>query len=253
MQTIHGALKTATTAPCPEIAYFPAGGEANGIGLIIFPGGGYGVLAQHEGAGYAESFSKAGIACFVVQYRLGSAGHRHPAMLEDALAAIATIRQRANEFGVDPGKIGIMGSSAGGHLAAHTLVAWHTYQAEVSLRPSFGILCYPVILSTGPFAHQGSMRNLAGAEASPERLEALSCEKHVTAQTPPCFLWHTVEDQAVPVENSLQFAAALRAHSVPFEMHIYPNGRHGLGLNTPFEWATACRRWLLDTTRNMPE
>jgi len=244
MQVIQGTLASATTGPCPEITVFPPAGRPNGIGLIVLPGGGYGALARHEGAGYAEHFRQAGITCFVVQYRLGSAGHRHPAMLEDALAAIGTIRQQAGTWGVDPRRIGIMGSSAGGHLCAHTLVAWQTYQAEVSLRPDFGILCYPVILSTGPFAHQGSMQNLAGAEASPALLQALSCEQHVSPRTPPCFLWHTLADQAVPAENSLQFAQALRQQGVPYEMHIYPEGRHGLGLDTPFDWASPCLHWM---------
>jgi acetyl esterase/lipase len=242
---ITGHLPDATTNPAPKITCFPATGNKTDIGLIIFPGGGYGMLAQHEGAGYAKAFAEAGISCFVVEYRLGSTGYRHPAMLEDALAAISTIRQQANDWGLHPEKIGIMGSSAGGHLTAHTLTAWNQYDA--SLRPSFGILCYPVIISTGEYAHHGSMQNLAGKDASDALLVSLSCEKNVSSQTPPCFLWHTLQDQAVPAENSFEFAKALRKHNVPFEMHIYPYGRHGLGLDTPFTWSVDCVRWIKAT------
>ncbi|MFU8780437.1 MAG: alpha/beta hydrolase [Kiritimatiellia bacterium] len=244
MKRIQGHLTGAKTHPQPEITCWLPDTNPTGAAIVILPGGGYAALAPHEGQGYAEYFSQAGVACFVTKYRLGSGTHHHPAMLEDALAAIATIRTHANDFGIDPDKIGIMGSSAGGHLAAHTLVAWNRYQTNVSLRPSFGILCYPVIASSGPYAHAGSMQNLLGASPTPSALTEVACEKHVTPDTPPCFLWHTVEDQAVPVENSLLFAQALRQHGVPFELHIYPDGRHGLGLDTPFDWASPCLHWL---------
>jgi len=139
-----------------------------------------------------------------------------------------------------------MGSSAGGHLAAHALVGWPQYASAVSLRPDFGILCYPVIFSDGLYAHKGTMRNLAGENISAEQLEELSCERHVTADTPPCFLWHTGEDAAVPLENSLAFATALRRNKVPFELHVYNQGRHGLGLGAPFDWGGECLRWILE-------
>ena len=184
------------------------------------PGGGYGALAEHEGRGYAEYFAAAGIAAFVVTYRLGTDGFRHPAMLEDALAALRAVRARADGLGLDPQRIGIMGSSAGGHLASQALVAWHTYESDVSLRPDFGIMCYPVIASQGPYAHAGSMRNLAGQDPSSETLNMLSSDLHVGPDTPPCFLWHTGEDAAVPLENSMLFASALRARGVPFELHL---------------------------------
>lgn len=249
MRTITAQLSSGKSNPAPSVECWIPATNPHGVGLIILPGGGYQNLAQHEGAGYAEFFCQAGIACFVVTYRLGSNNHRHPAMLEDALAAIETIRTNAGEYGIDPEKLGIIGSSAGGHLAAHTLTAWHQYASDVSLRPSFGILCYPVILSSGLYAHAGSMRNLAGESPSPALLDSLSCEKQVSDQTPPCFLWHTVEDESVPVENSLQFASALRQHQVPFELHVFPKGRHGLGLDTPFDWANACLRWIEETTQ----
>jgi acetyl esterase/lipase len=247
MTVIQGCLDSGTTAPAPPITCWLPTEQPTGVGVVIFPGGGYGMLAAHEGEGYARFLSENGVAAFVVQYRLGSAGHRHPAMLEDALSAVAAVRARASEFGLDADKIGVMGSSAGGHLTAHALVGWPLYENAVSCRPDFGILCYPVILSTGPFAHKGSMRNLAGEDVSDELLATLSCDRHVNSQTPPCFLWHTGEDAAVPLENSLAFAAALRRCDVPFELHLYNKGRHGLGLDTPFEWARDCLRWIAET------
>lgn len=242
---ITGNLPGATTNPAPLIdCYLPPVAQRQRNGIIIFPGGGYGMLAEHEGKGYADYFVQAGISCFVVAYRLGGQGFRHPAMLEDALAAIRTVRQAAPAWGIDPGSVGIMGSSAGGHLTAHTLVAHARYAADGALRPAFGILCYPVILMSGPFCHTGSRANLLGVDLAAAALAEVSPEQQVTPQTPPCFLWHTVEDAAVPVENSLTFAAALRAQGVPFELHIYPQGRHGLGLNTELPWARDCLRWL---------
>jgi len=247
---IQGQLASGTTAPSPEIECWLPEGKPSGVGVVIFPGGGYGMLAAHEGEGYARFLRDAGVAAFVVKYRLGPAGHRHPAMLEDALSAVAAVRSRAVEFGIDPGKIGVMGSSAGGHLAAHALCGWSGYASEVLLRPDFGILCYPVILSDGPYAHKGSMQNLVGEQASAELLEGLSCERLVTAQTPPCFLWHTCQDAAVPLENSLAFAAALRQHRIPFQLHVYSKGRHGLGLGAPFDWGTECLRWIGETVNS---
>ncbi len=249
-QQFQATLPSSTTGTAPVItSYLPPAAQRNGVGLIIFPGGGYGMHADHEGKGYADYFVQAGISCFVVSYRLGSQGFRHPAMLEDALAAVYTIRQRASEWGIQPNKIGVMGSSAGGHLTAHTLVAYDRYASAISLRPDFGILCYPVIAMTGPYCHAGSRTNLLGANPDEALLQAVSPERLVTAQTPPTFLWHTVEDAAVPVENSMMFAAALRTQGIPFELHIYPKGRHGLGLNTELGWAKDCLRWIGEVTQ----
>ena len=242
---LTGSLPGASTRPAPRIeCWLPLEGQRSGIGLIIFPGGGYGGLAEHEGKGYAEFFVQHGVSCFVVTYRLGSQGFRHPAMIEDALAAVCTVRQRAAEFGVSPNRIGVMGSSAGGHLTAHTLVDYGRLKGPVSLRPDFGVLCYPVVTMLDPFTHAGSRANLLGAEAKEEAWRAVSPELLVTRETPPAFLWHTWDDGAVPVENSLLFAAALRRNGVPFELHIYPAGRHGLGLNTDYPWGRDCARWM---------
>jgi len=247
MKTLSGELNSGSTSPSPSIECWIPENSHTGIGLVILPGGGYGDLAEHEGAGYAEFFCKSGIACFVVSYRLGTDGYRHPAMLEDALAAIYTLRANADELGLDPSRLGIMGSSAGGHLAAHALVGWNQYTSDISLRPAFGILCYPVITSQGPHVHASSMRNLAGEAPSPALLDVLACEKHVSTDTPPCFIWHTGEDGAVPAENSMMFASALRTHDVPFELHVYAKGCHGLGLRAPFTWGTDCLRWITET------
>lgn len=245
MKELIGSLEKASTAPSPRIAcWLPREGSANGAAIIIFPGGGYGGLAPHEGAGYAERFVQEGYCGFVVEYRLGSAGHRHPAMLEDALASVRAVRSRAKEFGISPDRIGVMGSSAGGHLAAHCLTCWHERESAVSLRPDFGILCYPVIDMVGPHTHLGSKANLLGENFAPAVSREVSCDLRVDARTPPCFLWHTVEDDGVPVENSMLFAAALRRHGVPFELHVYEKGGHGLGLGAPFPWANDCLRWL---------
>jgi len=213
-------------------------------------------LAGHEGHDYALWLNQSGIAGFVLKYRLGSGGYRHPAMLEDAARALRLVRARAEEWGVDGTKVGIMGSSAGGHLASTLLTHWDRGQAAAedpvereSSRPDAGILCYAVI-TMGEHTHEGSKQNLLGKEPAPELVRLLSNELQVTAETPPCFVWHTYEDTAVKVENALDFAAALRRHQVPFDLHIYQQGRHGIGLNDrpPFAkihpWAHDCLFWL---------
>lgn len=243
MKTITGKLLKNQTRPSPSIDCYVPDKNEHGIGLIIFPGGAYHHLSEHEGKGYAEYFCKNGIACFVVKYRVSPDGVKHPAMIEDALAAIETIKSLATDFNLNPDKVGIMGSSAGGHLAAHTLTKWQEFESELSLKPAFGILCYPVI-TTGEFSHSGSFNNLVDGKLSPKQMEELSCEKNITENTPPCFIWHTQEDLAVPIENSLLFAAALRKKNIPFELHTYAKGRHGIGLETPYEWEKDCLRWL---------
>ena len=236
--------------------YLPEPDKATGAALVVFPGGGYGGLAQHEGNDYALWFNQHGITAFVVKYRLGSNGYRHPAMLHDAARALRLVRARAGEWKIDPKRVGIIGSSAGGHLASTLLThfdAGKPDDADIierqSSRPDIGILCYPVI-TMGEQTHQGSKNNLLGKDPSPELVRLLSNELQVTPETPPCFLFHTFEDTAVPVENSLRFAAALRKAGVPFDLHIYQKGRHGIGLGDkpPFAhihpWANDCLFWL---------
>ena len=233
----------------------PAGNNS-GSAIVICPGGGYGGLASHEGATYAQFMQQHGINGFVLKYRLGSAGYRHPIMLGDAARALRTVRANAKQWKIDPDKIGIMGSSAGGHLASTLLTHFDAGNPQasdpidrISSRPSLGVLCYPVI-TLGEFTHRGSKRNLLGDKPPAELVELLSNEKQVTGNTPPTFLWHTVQDKAVPVENSLQFATALRKAGVPFALHVYQKGRHGIGLaaKPPFKnihpWGKDLVFWL---------
>lgn len=241
----QGSLAGAQTNPQPKITpYLPPKPGFGGISLVIFAGGGYRQLSDHEGHGLAEFFCAEGIPCFVVDYRLGSDGHKHPAMIEDAYAALATIRASARELGIDPRRIGVVGSSAGGHLAAHACVAYSDYDSEVSLRPAFAVLCYPVIYVDGDFCHEGTRANLLGTNPSDQELESTSPVERVTRDTPSAFIWHTVEDKAVAVENSIGYATALRLHDVPFELHVFQRAGHGLSRKTGLEWTSSLFRWL---------
>jgi acetyl esterase/lipase len=237
--------------------FLPDAGKATGAAMVICPGGGYGGLAPHEGKGYALWFNEHGITAFVLKYRLGSAGYRHPVMLQDAARALRTVRARADEWKLDPNRIGIIGSSAGGHLASTLLTHFDAGKPDVadsvervSSRPDLGILCYPVI-SMGEYTHQGSKNNLLGKDPSPELVKELSNELQVTKETPPTFVWHTAEDKAVPVENALLFAGALRKAGVAFDLHVYERGNHGMGLGSqPYgggerhPWTRDCEFWL---------
>jgi acetyl esterase/lipase len=237
-------------------AFLPDADKATGAAIVICPGGGYGGLAPHEGKGYAEWLAENGIAGLVLKYRLGSKGYRHPAMINDAARAVRLARSKADEWHIDPKRVGIMGSSAGGHLASTLLTHFDAGKANdadpierFSSRPDIGILCYAVI-TMGPLTHGGSKKNLLGDNPPQELVDLLSNEKQVTKDTPPTFLFHTWEDGAVKVENSLQFAEALRANGVPFDLHIYQKGGHGMGLghgSTPgshHPWAADCLYWL---------
>jgi acetyl esterase/lipase len=255
-QGAPGALGTAEHDIPTLTAFLPDPEKSTGAAIVICPGGGYGMLAPHEGAGYAEWLAQNGIAGLVLKYRLGSNGYRHPVMLHDAARAVRLARSKAEEWKIDAKRVGIMGSSAGGHLASTLLTHFDTGKTDdadpverQSSRPDLGILCYAVI-SMGESTHSGSKGNLLGANPSPELVELLSNEKQVTTQTPPCFIWHTWEDAAVKVENSLDFAAALRRHGIPFDLHIYEKGEHGMGLGGSraggerHPWAADCLFWL---------
>jgi acetyl esterase/lipase len=237
--------------------YLPEAGTATGASMVVCPGGGYSGLAAHEGEAYALWLNQQGITAFVLKYRLGSSGYRHPRMLEDAARGMRIVRFHAAEWKLDPDRIGIIGSSAGGHLASTLLTHFDVGQPDAvdpiehdSCRPALGVLCYPVI-TMGDETHRGSRENLLGKDPSRTLIEELSNQLHVTKSTPPCFIFHTYDDEAVPVENSLEFATALRAAKVPFELHIYQHGAHGLGLGTrstdPTQmhpWTRECQRWL---------
>jgi acetyl esterase/lipase len=241
-----GALGTADKDIPTLTPYWPEPAKATGASMVICPGGGYGGLAPHEGADYARWLNEQGITAFVLKYRLGPSGYHHPAMLQDASRAVRIVRAHAADWRLDPKRIGIMGSSAGGHLASTLVTHFDAGKPDatdpierVSSRPDLGILCYAVI-TMGEFTHQGSKHNLLGSDPSPELVRNLSNELQVTRDTPPCFIWHTWEDKAVPIENSLHFAEALRKAGVPFDLHIYQKGGHGLGLGTR-EWNPAGR------------
>lgn len=216
----------------------PPAEKANGAAVVIFPGGGYSILAAiHEGSEYAEWLTQRGFTAIVVKYRVGAGlGYEYPVPFLDARRAIRTVRARAAEWGVKPDRVGVMGSSAGGHLASLCATRFNdTFPEEASdeidklpARPDFAILCYPVI-TMDPIGHAGSRKNLPGKDASPELLDKLSTEKLVSAETPPVFLVHTSDD-GVDCRNSLLFAAACREHKVPVTLHLFETGGHGYGL-----------------------
>jgi len=223
--------------------------------VIVCPGGGYGFLAKdHEGDQIARWLNSLGIPAFVLQYRIAPLYH-HPAPLLDAQRAIRFVRAHAADYRIAPGRIGIWGFSAGGHLASTAGTHFDAGDAQaadpidrVSSRPDFMILAYPVISFTTPYTHTGSMHNLLGDNPDPKLVASLSNETQVTARTPPTFLFHTDEDQGVPSENSVLFYLALRKAGVPAEMHIYERGPHGVGL-APTDavlasWAGRLKDWL---------
>ncbi len=233
--------------------YLLAGDKVRGA-VIVCPGGGYSGRAPHEAQPIAEKFNELGFHAFVLQYRV--APYRYPAPQEDVLRAVKIVRSRAAEWKVAGDKIAVLGFSAGGHLACSSGIVFDEVKADngdaadkVSARPDATILCYPVISGVSMY-HGGSFKNLLGEDLLPQALLPYSWERRVKDNTPPSFLWHTAEDQAVPVENSLNYAAALRAKSIPFELHVFPSGRHGLGLGVDDAipeirvWPELCGTWL---------
>ena len=250
-----GALGTDSTDRPIMTPYLPPAGTANGTAVVIFPGGGYQHLSmQKEGSDVANWLASAGVTTFVVRYRLGPR-YRHPTMLGDAKRAIRTVRARAAEWGVDPRRLGVIGFSAGGHLASTTgthFDAGHASSADpierASARPDFMLLIYPVITMRDSLTHAGSRRNLIGAEAAPELVRLMSNETWVSPETPPTFLVHSTDDKAVPVENSLLFYEALKRNGVRAEMHVFEHGGHGFGL-APRDpvlsaWTAMCEAWM---------
>ncbi|MFO0901256.1 MAG: alpha/beta hydrolase [Pirellulales bacterium] len=241
----------------PNLTFWlPPADKAQGTAIVVCPGGGYGHLAvDHEGKQIGQWLNSLGIAAAVLEYRHSAQGYRHPIPLGDAQRAIRTLRARAKELKIDPAKIGILGFSAGGHLASTASTKFDAGKPDaadpierVSSRPDFAVLVYPVISFVDKSAHQGSARNLLGEKATAEQLAGLSNETQVTADTPPTFLMHTGEDTGVPPENSVLYYLALRKAGVPAELHIYEKGAHGQGLapKTPGtrDWPKACAEWL---------
>ena len=224
--------------------------------VIVCPGGGYSHLAVgHEGADVAKWLNSLGVTAFVLKYRHGGNGYRHPAPLADAQRAVRYVRANAEKWGIDPAKIGIMGFSAGEHLASTAGTHFDRGNSDAqdamdraSCRPDFLVLCYAVISMTSPQTHQGSRKSLLGDSPDPELAKSLSNETQVTSDTPPTFLFCTNADTTVPPENSVQFYLALRRAKVPAELHIYEQGRHGVGLapNDPIltTWKERLADWL---------
>lgn len=213
--------------------------------IVIAPGGGYGFISPAEGELVAEKFLQAGYHAFILTYTVNALGDQEPVKLQalrDLAKAVIVIRENADRWSIEKESLAVCGFSAGGHLAASLAVHWQLPflqelqgEKDVSCKPNAVILSYPVI-TTGDRRHNGSVVNLLGAEQTEEMLEMMSLENHISESTPPVFLWHTADDARVAVENSLLFAANLSAHQRPFELHIYPHGRHGIS-TADEQWA----------------
>jgi acetyl esterase/lipase len=231
-------------------------GPANGTAVIVLPGGGYGHLAMtYEGLDVGDWFNSFGVTAFVLKYRMRETGHMHPIPMLDGQRAIRTVRARAAEWNLDPSRIGVLGFSAGGHLAS--TIATHFDNGgkkrpdpieRVSSRPDFLILCYPVISFVAPYAHHGSVDNLLGKSPDSNLLYSLSNETQVSPNTPPTFIFQTTEDTGVPAENAVSFYLALHKAGVPAEMHIFEKGKHGVGLAKEIpganQWPALCKEWM---------
>ncbi len=242
----HAVGDTSTDRPHVTVYRAPVD-KANGTAVVICPGGGYGFLADdHEGKQVAEFMSGLGVTAFVLKYRIvqkDRPGPLHPAPLEDAQRALRHVRHRASEYGVNPNRVGIMGFSAGGHLASSAATHFdkgglknNDDVEKQSCRPDFAVLAYPVISMETGVTHGGSRNNLLGANPDAKLIELMSNDKQVTKDTPPTFIFHTSEDKSVLPENAVRFYAACKAAGVPCELHIYEKGRHGVGLGRDPKW-----------------
>jgi acetyl esterase/lipase len=244
--------------------YLASPDKASGAAFVVCPGGGYQHLAiEKEGITAARWLNSIGIHAFILKYRLGPKYH-HPVEMHDVQRAIRLVRARAKDWKIDPHRVGVMGFSAGGHLASTAATHFDAGQPEASdpidhqsCRPDLAILVYPVITMGQPSTHRGSQRNLLGDDPDPKLLELLSNDKQVTPQTPPCFLVHGSDDKVVPVENSLAFVSACHMNKVPVELHIFEHGPHGfaLGGNDPTlsTWPALAARWLGDHKFTRPK
>ncbi|MPR35389.1 alpha/beta hydrolase [Salmonirosea aquatica] len=235
--TTGGITRLSNVTVPNMVAFIPAKDKATGAAVLICPGGGYGILAyDHEGTDLAAWFKERGIAAFVLKYRLPNEKamtHQHEVPLMDAMQGMKMIRRNANKYNVKPDQIGIMGFSAGGHLAA-TLSTHFDRGANASeeAKPNFALLLYPVITFLPEFAHGGSRKNLLGPDESDELVNYYSNELMVSSSTPPTFLVHAEDDGGVPVENSINYFLALKQYKIPAELHIYPTGGHGFAMKT---------------------
>ena len=240
----------------PTYTFFPAPTDkTNGTAIVVCPGGGYmNNAAGHEGYEVAKALNEMGITAIVLKYRIPndtSMVNKEIGPLQDAQRAIQVVRQHAKEWNVDPGRVGIMGFSAGGHLAStagtHFTKAVIDNKENTNLRPDFMILLYAVISFSDSLAHMGSRNQLIGKTPSAEKIKEYSNELQITPQTPPAFLVHAGDDKTVKVQNSINFYLSLLANKVPAEMHIYPGGGHGFGMDNPTtkdKWMESLQNWL---------
>lgn len=248
-QGAPGALGT-TEKDSPTLTPYPPD-NPYGAAMLIIPGGGYGRIYEGQAEPFALWLNEQGIAAFVLRYRLGTSGYRYPSQLQDAVEAMRQIREQAAKWKIDPHRIGAMGFSAGGHLLTTLLnrpedgeVPGADTQGRASPRPDIAIVCYPVISMIAK-PHQNSLKNLIGDAPGEELLIKTSSERQVRPGLPPVFLWQTNEDKVVSVEHSLLYAAALREHGIPHELHLYQHGKHGTGLiGTEHPWFGDLLFWL---------
>lgn len=236
--------------------YLPAADKANGAAVLICPGGGYGALAfDHEGHAIARWLNENGIAGIILKYRLPSdliMKDKTIGPLQDAQEAIRTIRRNAAAWKIDPGKIGVIGFSAGGHLAStistHYNEKVYDVKDNTSARPDFSLLIYPVVSFDAAVTHMGSRNNLIGLNPSEEMIRHYSNEQQITADTPPAFLVHSADDKTVPVMNSIGYFRELQKNGIPTELHVFQKGGHGYGLSTKggteSAWPGLCISWL---------
>ncbi len=252
--TTDGILRISNVS-VPSLTLYGSPAKEKTSAVIICPGGGYGILAAgHEGSDVAKVLNEWGIIAFVLKYRLPDDSimpDKTIGPLQDAQRAIQFVRQNAKQWNIDPGKIGIMGFSAGGHLAAtastHFDKAVIDNPGNISLRPDFSILIYPVISFTDSLTHSGSRNNLIGKTPSAEKIKEYSNELQVNTKTPPAFLVHARDDKGVKYENSVQYYDALKKNKVRAELHLYDNGGHGFGMNnntTSEKWMDQLKNWL---------
>ncbi len=242
------------TSPTLSV-FLPPKDKANGTAVIICPGGGYARLAfSHEGTDVAKKFNEMGIAAFVLKYRLPDdliMVNKETGPVQDAQRAIQVVRERAAEWSIDKKRVGLMGFSAGGHLASTAGTHFNHHYTDtkknINLRPDFLILIYPVISFADSIAHKGSRTRLLGEHPSPEKVREYSNELQVTKNTPPTFLVHAKDDKVVPVENGLLFYKALQEHHVPSSLYLYEKGGHGFGMNNPtsdVKWMEHLQKWM---------
>lgn len=238
----------------PAVTFYPADNGAGRGCVIICPGGGYSHLAPHEGEPIAKMLNLSGINAFVLRYRL--APYAHPCILNDAQRAIRLARSKAKFFNINPNKIGILGFSAGGHLAASAATLYDLGREDgdnidrTNCRPDAAVMCYAVTNVINSYGHRGlGIRLNGGNDFDDELGRVFSPNRCVDENTPPCFFWHTSEDSVVDVRNAYMMAVELREHNVKHELHVFPDGRHGLGLNETdphcARWSELCREWLV--------